>query len=80
MVAYVHIEYSIYQFSEETKGGWNQPPPPSRSLRYWKKCGPERVKYRDNSKVYLPKELHLAEYPDRVHQMQGRPTLHKIQL
>ena len=22
MVAYVHIEYSTYQFSEESKGGW----------------------------------------------------------
>ena len=29
MVAYVHIEYSTYQFSEESKGegGWNPPPP-----------------------------------------------------
>ena len=27
MVAYVHIEYSTHQFSEETKGGWNPPPP-----------------------------------------------------
>ena len=27
MVAYVHIEYSSYQFSEESKGGgWNPPP------------------------------------------------------
>ena len=23
MVAYVHIEYSTYQFLEESKGGWN---------------------------------------------------------
>ena len=41
MVAYVHIEYSTHQFSEESKGGWNPPPP--RSLRYRKKRGPERV-------------------------------------
>ena len=28
MVAYVHIEYSTQQFSEESKGGgWNPPPP-----------------------------------------------------
>ena len=27
MVAYVHIEYSTYQFSKESKGGWNTPPP-----------------------------------------------------
>ena len=27
MVAYVHIEYSTYQFSEESQGGWNPPPP-----------------------------------------------------
>ena len=32
MVAYVHIEYSTYQFSKESK------------LRYRKKRGPERVK------------------------------------
>ena len=42
MVAYVHIEYSTYQFSEESKG-WNPPPPP-RFLRYRNKCGHERVK------------------------------------
>ena len=33
MVAYVHIEYSTYQFSEESKGGGGR-----------KKRGPERVK------------------------------------
>ena len=27
MVAYVHIEYSTYQFSEESKGGGIHPPP-----------------------------------------------------
>ena len=28
MVAYVHIEYSTYQFLEESNGGgWNTPPP-----------------------------------------------------
>ena len=42
MVAYVHIEYSTHQFSEESKEGWNPPPP--RSLRYRKKRGPGRVK------------------------------------
>ena len=26
MVAYVRIEYSTYQFSEESKGGWTPPP------------------------------------------------------
>ena len=36
MVAYVHIEYSTYQFSEESKGGgWNPTPPPGP-------CGTER--------------------------------------
>ena len=35
LAAYVHKEYSTYQFSEESKGGWN---------RYRKKSGPERVK------------------------------------
>ena len=44
MVAYVHIEYSTCQFSEESKGGGIQPPHP-RSLRYGKKRGPERVNY-----------------------------------
>ena len=29
MVAYVHIEYSTYQFSQESKGGGGIPPPPS---------------------------------------------------
>ena len=44
MVAYVHKEYSTYQFLEESKGGgWNPTPP--RSLRYRKKRGPERVKF-----------------------------------
>ena len=28
MVAYVHIEYSTHQFSEESKGGWTPPPSP----------------------------------------------------
>ena len=37
LVAYVHIEYATYQFSEESKGG-------VESLRYRKKHGPERVK------------------------------------
>ena len=34
MVAYVHIEYSTYQFSEESKeGGWNPTPPrPEKSV------------------------------------------------
>ena len=41
MVAYVHIEYSTYQFSEESKGGMESTPPP---LMYRKKRGPERVK------------------------------------
>ena len=27
MVAYVHIEYPTNQFSKESKGGWNPPPP-----------------------------------------------------
>ena len=27
MVAYVHIEYPAYQFSEESKGGGGNPPP-----------------------------------------------------
>ena len=31
MVAYVHIEYYIYQFSEESKGGWNPDPDPTSS-------------------------------------------------
>ena len=35
MVAYVHIEYSTHQFSEETKGGWIHPPPPGP-------CGTEK--------------------------------------
>ena len=28
MVAYVHIEYSTHQFSEESKGGVESTPPP----------------------------------------------------
>ena len=28
MVAYVHIEYATYQFSEESKGGGLDSPPP----------------------------------------------------
>ena len=40
MEAYVHIEYSTYQISEESKGGGPGGP---RSLRYRKKRGPERV-------------------------------------
>ena len=43
MVAYVHIEYSTHQFSEESKGGGGESIP-LRSLRYRKKRGPERVK------------------------------------
>ena len=35
MVAYVHIEYPAYQFSEESKGGWNPPTPPGP-------CGTEK--------------------------------------
>ena len=35
MVAYVHIEYSTYQFSEESKGEVEFTPPP-RPLRYRK--------------------------------------------
>ena len=35
MVWYVHIEYSNYQFSEESKGGWNPTPPPGP-------CGTEK--------------------------------------
>ena len=27
IVEYVHIEYSTYQFSEESKGGWNPTSP-----------------------------------------------------
>ena len=46
MVAYVHIEYSTYQFSEELKRGGIHPPP--RSLRYRKKRGPERVNIERN--------------------------------
>ena len=42
MVAYVHIEYSTYQFSEESEGGGIHSHP--RSLRYPKKRGPEGVK------------------------------------
>ena len=41
MVAYVHIQYSTYQFSEESKGGGIHSPP-ARSLRYRKKRGSER--------------------------------------
>ena len=45
MVAYVHIEYSTYQLSEESKGrGMESNPPPLRSLRYPKKRGTEKVK------------------------------------
>ena len=46
MVAYVHKEYSTYQFSEDSKGGMEStpPPPPPWTLRYRKKRGPERVK------------------------------------
>ena len=43
MVAYVHIEYSTYQFSEESKGGGGGESTPLRPLRYRKKRGPERV-------------------------------------
>ena len=35
MVAYVHIEYSTYQFSEESKGGGGIHPPPGP-------CGTEK--------------------------------------
>ena len=33
----------LYLFSEESNGGWNQPPPPSGPCGTKKKCGPERV-------------------------------------
>ena len=42
MLAYVHIEYSTYQFSEESK-----------SLRYRKKRGPERVNRTSNTYLSL---------------------------
>ena len=46
MLAYVHIEYSTYQFTEESKGGGRGGViHPTRSLRYRKKRGPERVKH-----------------------------------
>ena len=50
MVAYVNIEYSAYQFSEESKGGGVESIPPSlpRSLRYRKKRGPGRVNGVEN--------------------------------
>ena len=40
----MHIEYSTYQFSEESKGGVVESIPPPRFMRYRKKRGPERVK------------------------------------
>ena len=43
MVAYVHIEYSTYQFSDESVGEGDGIHPPW-SLRYRIKRGPERVK------------------------------------
>ena len=48
MVAYVHIEYSTYQFYEESKGDWNPTPP-----RYRKKRGPGRVKSSPNDKAFF---------------------------
>ena len=45
MAAYVHIKYSTYQFSEESKGGGGESTLPPRFLRYRKKRGPERVKH-----------------------------------
>ena len=51
MVAYVHIEYSTHQFSEESKGGWNPPPLPGP-------CGTEkRVVLRGLRKEQKPKNL-----------------------
>ena len=39
MGAYVHIEYSTYQSSEESKGGWNPTLPPVLAVQkkawYW---------------------------------------------
>ena len=44
IVAYVHMEYSTYQFPEESKGGGIPPPPPPVPCGTEKKRGPERVK------------------------------------
>ena len=43
MVAYVHIEYSTYQFSEESKGGGIHLPPPG-PCGTENKRGPKRLK------------------------------------
>ena len=43
MVSYLRIEYSTYQFWEESKGGGLESTPPPWSLRYRKKRGTERV-------------------------------------
>ena len=46
MVAYVHIEYSTYQFSEESKGRGVDFTP--LSLWYRKRRGPVRVDNKNN--------------------------------
>ena len=57
MVAYVHIEYSTYQFSEESKGEGGGIHPPPRSLRYRKKRGPERVNIKNSPDTGLDELL-----------------------
>ena len=62
MVVYVHIQYSTYQFSEESKGGgWNPTLP--RFLRYRTKHGPERVKNKNRNKNLKPCFVRLPELP-----------------
>ena len=45
----MHIEYSTYPFSKESKGGGSTPHPPTWSLRHRKKRCPKRVKL-----IFLP--------------------------
>ena len=72
MVAYVHIEYPAYQFSEESKGGWNPPPP--RSLRYRKKRGPERVKINKRNYIYVSSVRVKVVWTTKISNLYRRQT------
>ena len=73
MVAYVHIEYSTYQFSEESKGGGDRTGPPP-SLRYRKKLGPERVNIILMVKKPLSKSDNFVYFAFYIHSIIGYKT------
>ena len=61
MVAYVRIEYSTYQFSEESKGGRGMESIPPGPCGTEKKRGPERVKKESTFKHAIWLSMHPAE-------------------